>query len=578
MVNKIAPCVMKFRIKSWYWICLVSAGLFYLFFIWRNSFLIGQERYFSLFDDAMIAMRYAKNLADGFGLRWNPGEPPVEGYTNLLWTLYMSAIHLLPIAISKTSLVVMLSGVGILFMNLLVVKKLTQAIAGENPYAPLFAVLLTAFYYPLIYWTLRGMEVGLVCLLVNYSILCVFRLCDRYSLRDVIGLTLTLAAALLTRPDMVVPIAVVGMFLLYVIWKSGFKLSYTIIPVGIVAVMCGLTLFRIRYYGDPLPNTYYLKVDGVTAFERASRGIKALLELFFFHLWPVLLLVAVGFWKNARLRQSPKAILLFGMFLAQAVYSVYVGGDAWEWMHFSNRYITIAVPALFVVVSTFLSDPETIKIKTFTPVLPALGVGLFVDGLYCFNTNTAAFPAYGLGPAVLFIVVAGACVSPLYPRRSTVPPVFAATVTLIVCLALNFFGISNWVSPRSDGELIPGDAVAAREGVALRQITSPNAKIAYVWAGAMPYFAGREAVDLLGKSDPVIAKGKPAAPFFPGHSKWNYAYSIGQLKPDLITSLWGVTPADMKNIADWGYIPCDHGYYLKDSTNINRALLKATRQ
>lgn len=569
---------MKFRIKFWYWICLISAGLFYLFFIWKNSFLIGHERYFSLFDDAMISMRYAKNLADGFGLRWNPGEPPVEGYTDLLWTLYMSAIHLLPIAISKTSLVVMLSGAGILFMNLLAVKKLTQEIAGESPFAPLLAVLLTAFYYPLIYWTLRGMEVGLVCLLVNCAMLYVFRLYDRYSLRDVIGLTLALAAALLTRPDMVVPIAVVGMFLLYVIWKSGFKLSYTIIPAGIVAVMCGLTLFRIKYYGDPLPNTYYLKVAGVTACERASRGITALLELFFYHLWPILLLVAVGFWKSARLRQSPKAILLLGMFLAQSIYSVYVGGDAWEWMHFSNRYITIAIPALFVVVSTFLSDPETIKLKTFAPVLPVLGVGLFADAIYCFKMNTPAFPSYGLGLAALFIVVAGACVSPLYPRRPTSPPVFAATVSLMVCLALNFFGVSNWLTPRSDGELIPGDADAVREGVALKQITSPTAKIAYVWAGAMPYFAGRKAIDLLGKNDPVIAKGKPAGPFLPGHSKWNYAYSIGQLKPDLITSLWAVTATDMKNIADWGYIPSEHGFYLKDSTNINRALVNVKTQ
>lgn len=569
---------MRFRIKFWYWICLILAGLFYLFFVWKNSFLIGHERYFSLFDDEMIAMRYAKNLADGFGLRWNPGEPPVEGYTNLLWTLYMAAIHLLPIAMSKTSLVVMLSGVGILLLNLLVVKKLTEAVAGENSYAPLLAVFLTAFYYPLIFWTLRGTEVGLICLFLNSAILCAFRLYDRHSLRDVVVLTLALTAALLTRPDMVVPIAVVGMFLLYLTWKSGFKPFYTIIPAGIVAVVCGLTLFRIKYYGDPLPNTYYLKITGVTTFERTSRGITVLLELFFFHLWPLLLLVAVAFWKSARLRRSPKAILLLGLFLAQCAYSLYVGGDAWEWMHFSNRYITFAVPALFVVVSAFLTDPETIRIKSFAVVLPVLGVGLFADGIYCFNTNTAAFPAYGLGLAGIFIVVAGICVSPLYPRRRTATPIFAATVTLIACLALSFFGVSNWLSPRSEGELIPGDADAVREGVVLRQITSPTAKIAYVWAGAMPYFAGREAIDLLGKSDPVIAKGKPAVPFYPGHNKWNYAYSIGQLKPDLITSLWGVTAADMRNIADWGYIGCGHVFYLKDSTNINRALLEATAQ
>jgi hypothetical protein len=568
---------MKFGIKFWHLICLVSAGAFYLAFIWKNSFLVGHERYFSLLDDAMVAMRYAKNLADGYGLRWNPGEPAVEGYTNLLWTLYMAVIHWLPIAMSKTSLVVMLSGAGILLANLVVVKKLTEAIAGENSYAPLLAVFLTAFYYPLVYWTLRGMEVGLLCLLVNYAILCAFRLYDRYSLGDVIKLTMTLVAALLTRPDMVVPIGVVGIFLLYVIRKSGIKFSYAIIPVGIVAVACGLTLFRIKYYGDPVPNTYYLKVAGVTASERASRGMSMLAELFGYHLWPILLLVAVAFWKNASLRRCPKLILLLGMFLGQSVYSVYVGGDAWEWLHFSNRYIAIAVPALFVVVSVFLSDPETVGIKTLSVCLPALGAGLFAEGIYYFRVDTRELPTAGVGLAGLFIVVAGIWmgVSSLR-RRRIASPVFAAVVTLIAGVALNFFGISNWVLKTNNGGLLEADALAVREGLALRQVTTPTARIAYIAAGAMPYFAGRKAIDLLGKSDPVIAKGKPAAPFFPGHSKWNYAYSIGQLKPDLVTSLWAATGADKKNMADWGYLRCDYGYYLKDSTNINRAILETS--
>ena len=568
---------MKFGIKFGHLICLISAGAFYLAFIWKNSFLIGHERYFSLFDDAMVAMRYAKNLADGYGLRWNPGEPPVEGYTNLLWTLYMAVIHLLPIAMSKTSLIVMLSGAGILLANLVLVKKLTEAVTGENSYAPLLAVFLTAFYYPLIYWTLRGMEVGLLCLLVNGAILYAFRLYDRYSLRDVIGLTLTFVAALLTRPDSVVPIALVCIFLLFVIWRSGFKLSYAIIPVGIVAVACGLTLFRIKYYGDPAPNTYYLKVAGVTALERASRGITVLGDLFAFHLWPVLLLVAVGFWKNASLQRSPKAILLLGMFLSQSVYSVYVGGDAWEWMHFSNRYIAFAVPALFVVVSTFLCDSETNRIKTLAPFLPALGVGLFAEAFYYYRADTRELPTTGVGLAGLFIVVVGAWMGVAsLSRRPISSTVFAISVALIVGVALNFFCVSNWVLGSNNGGLLEADANAVREGLALRQVTAPMAKIAYIAAGAMPYFAGRKAVDLLGKSDPVIAKGKPAAPFYPGHSKWNYAYSIGQLKPDLVITLWGPTKADRKNMVDWGYALCSYGFYLKDSTNINRTILETS--
>jgi hypothetical protein len=69
-------------------------------------------RYWWLADDAMISMRYGRNLAEGLGLVWNAGER-VEGYTNLLWTLFMALVHLTPLPDSKTSLVVLLANVGI---------------------------------------------------------------------------------------------------------------------------------------------------------------------------------------------------------------------------------------------------------------------------------------------------------------------------------------------------------------------------------------------------------------------------------------------------------------------------------
>ncbi len=38
-------------------------------------------------DDAWIPLRYARQLAAGEGLRWNAGEPPVEGYSNFTFVL-----------------------------------------------------------------------------------------------------------------------------------------------------------------------------------------------------------------------------------------------------------------------------------------------------------------------------------------------------------------------------------------------------------------------------------------------------------------------------------------------------------
>ena len=42
-------------------------------------------------DDAFISFRYVRNLVEGHGLVFNPGEY-VEGYTNFLWVLELAAI------------------------------------------------------------------------------------------------------------------------------------------------------------------------------------------------------------------------------------------------------------------------------------------------------------------------------------------------------------------------------------------------------------------------------------------------------------------------------------------------------
>jgi len=79
---------------------------------------------------------------------------------------------------------------------------------------------------------------------------------------------------------------------------------------------------------------------------------------------------------------------------------------------------------------------------------------------------------------------------------------------------------------------------------AVEKITTPQARIAVVSAGAIPYFSERPAIDLLGKNDAYIANQPSHIPnnladVRPGHMKWDYDYAIGELKPDLILQLWG---------------------------------------
>ena len=110
---------------------LLIALLFYIVFIIRSSFFIKNTRYFTLIEDAMISMRYAKHFANGFGLVWNIGEEPIQGFTNLGWTLYMAVLHKIPVPESKISLLVMITGNSLpsIHIQALIILFLSRIIA-----------------------------------------------------------------------------------------------------------------------------------------------------------------------------------------------------------------------------------------------------------------------------------------------------------------------------------------------------------------------------------------------------------------------------------------------------------------
>jgi hypothetical protein len=99
--------------------------------------------------------------------------------------------------------------------------------------------------------------------------------------------------------------------------------------------------------------------------------------------------------------------------------------------------------------------------------------------------------------------------------------------------------------------------------VALRAKGLPtDALIAVFHAGTLPYFKPDHRFhDMLGKSDRRIAHSRAhAGP--PGHNKWDFAYSIGELRPALIVTAGpfaGATDAEMARRAatgeDFGFHP-----------------------
>jgi hypothetical protein len=128
---------------------------------------------------------------------------------------------------------------------------------------------------------------------------------------------------------------------------------------------------------------------------------------------------------------------------------------------------------------------------------------------------------------------------------------FGVVVFLLIAMInfntlIDFKSLDRWILIMNP-EFVRGNQEYVQIALDLKKITASEAKIAVVSAGAIPYFSNRNAIDLLGKSDPVIAHKEPRhidkitnlELFRPGHTKWDYDYSVGELRPDVIVQLWG---------------------------------------
>ncbi|MBN1512850.1 MAG: hypothetical protein JXB13_12620 [Phycisphaerae bacterium] len=303
-------------------------------FITRTSFVVEGHRYFCLFDDAMISMRYAANWADGHGFVWNPGER-VEGYTNFAWTAVMGLCHLVRLSPSHTCLLVQLLGIAICWVALVATVQLARA-CRLLPVSAGCAVVLTGTYYNLLFFTLYGMETGLVACLVTFALAEAVKAlrCNQGRVASV----LWFAPAILVRPDVLPLMLLVVAFLALGISRGRRHVAAGLFVVALV--MTAHLLWRHHFYGLWLPNTYYLKATGWPLVHRIVPGIK--------HAgWTAVSLWFPCFLAGMGLLVQPRRwhLLLLGVFATSVAYQTYVGGDAWP----LSRFVIPTTLGLFVL-------------------------------------------------------------------------------------------------------------------------------------------------------------------------------------------------------------------------------------
>ncbi len=308
------------------------AGVSFLFLAWQWRFVL---------DDAFISFRYAEHLAQGLGLVWNPGDAPIEGYSNFLWVLLMGlgARSGLTTVFSSQLLGLICFG-----LSLPLLWRLAHRVTNSIPWA-LGVVLLVGGNAS----TLAFATSGLATALQSCLILLAFNL----ALAPPGGggkvsstlLSLTLAAALLTRPD-----SGLALILILPAWnhlarhpRSARMTARLLLVAPVILIVAAWLTWKMKLYGGIVPLPGQLKVSGFPSLVHGLHYlIVATLSYGLFLLTPLLPMAWLQRGVIPKLPPWP----IFAFASSWLLYLIWVGGDFMEF-----RMLVPVLPYLALILA-----------------------------------------------------------------------------------------------------------------------------------------------------------------------------------------------------------------------------------
>lgn len=424
-----------------------------------------------LVDDAYISFRYAKNLIDGHGLVFNPGEK-VEGYTNFLWTIFIA----LAIKLNADPAVVTVATTLLLSFIIMFLTAKIAMYSISNSWSTM-VMFLVSVSSPFLLYTARGsgMETALFTTLILVVTLTIIK--EKWALAGFFT-----ALTMLTRPDGVVLVCVIEIYILYNCFFVTRKyISFIKYNIPFTTIFIPYFIWRWSYYGYLLPNTFYVKVGGTQT--QFLRGLEYLWNFGINHfiLFSGLFGIIIVF-LNIKEKIDQNKLLVINITLMYSLYIIAVGGD---WMP-GFRFGIVLIP--FLAISTIW------------------GLSIIADRITGLKLPSV-ITALALFCGLCFILPKDS----VYDGKSL--------VWYENDIVNRYREIGRWINKN----------------------TSEYTTIAVSAAGVIPFYADRSTLDILGLNDVYIAhlpvnnlgSGKP------GHEKFDPDY-VMERKPDVIP--WVTAP------------------------------------
>ena len=338
-----------------------------------------------LTDDAFISFRYVRNLLEGHGLVFNPGEY-IEGYSNFLWVLELAALwglfglqpeHAAPwLSVACT--------VGTIAAMLWWVAHI-PALHNRGLVAWMAMGLVCSSVTFAVWTSAGGLETRQFTLFIVLGVVCLSLY--RRSPWGLLAASLSLTAAAYTRPEG--PLFAALSFAWFAIqgtltnrrlpWR---ELTLLIMP--FVLLVAAHYLFRYSYYGEWVPNTYYAK-HVRPWYESGFRYLSAAaLETGLYLLLP---LTCLTMWTRWQKYQDGTYALVLLYVVVHMAYVLRIGGDHFGYRPLDFYWPLLAVPAATAIVQIgtvvagrlgrirtwmrveWLSRPRAWALLLFLPVL-----------------------------------------------------------------------------------------------------------------------------------------------------------------------------------------------------------------
>lgn len=322
-------------------------------------------------DDSNIYLQYTRNFTSGFGIVYNPGGEHVEGFSSTLYFLVCSFFNLFT---ASPEILILLFNLLIALVSCMLMLHTIKSVCEKYEVPPLHIHL---FYFVYLFWvfinpaffgwtiiTLMDSGIYTFLLICGYAYFIQLALSGETGKKQTRAISVCVFLMIIARPEGVIWSAVYLFMYFILVYRNERSFGTGLKKISkpllcFVATIGALTLYRLWYFGYPLPNTYYTKVsasfvatltDGFGYFSGFVKTYNFIVLIF-----TVILLFRALSWLMKK-EFSPMfyvSIITLGFIITGLMLPVIEGGDHFHAFRFFQPVYPFLIIPLIILVLVF---------------------------------------------------------------------------------------------------------------------------------------------------------------------------------------------------------------------------------